>query len=359
MSKFYADTKIFHFHDRLAVVEEGGIPAPIHIRLKTTNKCNHRCSYCCYRNDNLFLSQLMDEKDQIPTGKMAELIDDFSAMGVKAITFSGGGEPLIYPYIHETIEGLVRAGIKVAMLSNGGLLRGATAELLAREATWLRVSMDAVDSEGYAASRRVGKDEFAKVCRNIKDFADIRERKCVLGINLIVTRENNGKVLDFLKMSKDLGVDHVKVSGVVVSTKPQENDQYHLPIYDAVRDQLDIALATLVDENYGVVDLFHKPESKKEMYVKDYKWCPMSRFLIVIAADQNVYTCQDKAYTASGLIGSIKDISFKKLWQSPATAERLKALDPSKECRHHCVANNKNLMLLDYFSADPEHLDFV
>jgi hypothetical protein len=85
----------------------------------------------------------------------------------------------------------------------------------------------------------------------------------------------------------------------------------------------------------------------------------MTHCLTVIGADLNVYTCQDKAYTTGGLLGSIKGRSFRDLWLGDELRQRLRALDPAKDCRHHCVAHGKNLMLLDYLSADEEHLDFV
>ena len=36
--------------------------------------------------------------------KMMEIIEDMGNMSVKAITFSGGGEPLTYPYIDEAVK---------------------------------------------------------------------------------------------------------------------------------------------------------------------------------------------------------------------------------------------------------------
>jgi len=35
---------------------------------------------------------------------MLEILSDFKEMGVKAITFSGGGEPLIYSHIEEVMK---------------------------------------------------------------------------------------------------------------------------------------------------------------------------------------------------------------------------------------------------------------
>jgi len=42
------------------------------------------------------LGEDMDQKDQIPEDKMMEIVEDLVNMGVKAVTFSGGGEPFLY-----------------------------------------------------------------------------------------------------------------------------------------------------------------------------------------------------------------------------------------------------------------------
>ena len=359
MGKVYTNTKIFHFANRLEQLKLGGIPAPIHIRLKPTNRCNHHCSYCCYRNPDLYLSERLREEDRIPWAKMQELINDFAAMGVKAVTFSGGGEPLCYPHIADTIRGLTAAGIKIATLTNGSLLSGEVAELLAHNAVWCRVSMDAADAETYGAIRRVPVTEFDRVCDNLRTFAAIPGRTCVLGINFIVTRENHTDIFTFLRKARQLGADNVKLSGAVVSTKPKRNAAYHASIHAEARTQIDRAIRELSTPDFTIIDKLYEPEDEEGIYEKDFHWCPMIYFMTVIAADQQVYFCHDKAYTENGLLGSLKDTDFKTFWYDPATRVRIKNLDPGTDCCHHCADILKNNMLLDYFESDPDHLEFV
>ena len=359
MSKLYTHTKLFHFTDKLGAIREGRPSAPIHIRLKPYNRCNHRCSYCCYRSPELYLSELMDEADSIPREKMAEIVADLGAMGVRAVTFSGGGEPLCYPYFTETVEGLLAAKVKVAVLTNGSLLRGEAAEVLGRGATWVRISMDAADGETYAAIREVGPKELDKVCANIGEFARIKSEGCELGINFIVTRENHTGLPAFLERMKGLGVDHVKISEAIVSTDPEENRLYTAPILSAVKARIAEATTALQDEGFAIIDKVHDFTQAANKYTKEYAVCPVIQCITVIAADMNVYACHDKAYTRSGLLGSIRDRSFRDLWFSDDLQERLRALDPSGECDHHCADHTKNLMLLEYLGADPLHLDFV
>lgn len=359
MAKLYTDLKILNFDSKLKDMLNGVLSAPIHIRLKPTNRCNHNCYYCCYRNENLYLSELINANEEIPRRKMEGIVTDLKQMGVKAVTFSGGGEPLCYPYLTETIENLLNAKIKIAILTNGSLLKGEIAKVLAQGATWVRISMDAADSMMYAKIRGVGFKEFGKVCDNIYNFAKIKNRNSQLGINFIVTKENYKYIYKFLKLMKRLGADHVKISESIASTKREENKKYHSPFSSSVKKQMARGFSDLAAGNFSIIDKFDDFVDMNNYYEKKYTWCPFIQWLTVIGADMNVYTCHDKAYTKKGKLGSIKDKSFKELWFSNKTKEKLLHLNPSKDCNHHCTQHNKNLMLLDYLDVDRSHLEFV
>jgi MoaA/NifB/PqqE/SkfB family radical SAM enzyme len=290
---------------------------------------------------------------------MKEIIADLSQMGVKAVTLSGGGEPLFYPYIFETIDALTSAGIKVAVLTNGSLLKGRVAEILSEKATWVRISMDAADADNYSKIRKVNLKEFDKVCSNIYEFAKKQKKRYQLGINFIVMRENYEDVYKFLKLMKKLGVNHVKISESVMSVDTEENRKYHFSIIKSVKFQIGTAIKDLCDGSFSIIDKIKDFNRKDDSFNKGYSWCPFIQCLTVIGADLNVYTCQDKAYTKKGSLGTLKGKSFKDFWFSDKNRKKLLALNPRRDCNHHCIQNVKNLMLLEYFGLDKEHLDFV
>jgi len=360
MGKNYSNLKIFHFNSKLKDLVNGTISAPLHVRLKPRNKCNHSCFYCCYRTNKLYLgSELFNEADEIPWSKMEEIISDFKGMGIKAVTFSGGGEPLSYSHIVPTIGQLAQAGIKIATLTNGSFLSGDIADNLSRSASWVRVSMDAADAKTYAKIRSVDMKEFDHVCENMRRFSAIPNKECELGVNFIVSRINYKDTYKFLALMKDLGVDHVKVSECVISTDGDVNKEYFTHILREVKGQIAKAVSSLCDKKFAIIDKFCAFEDDENKYAKQYTQCPMIQSLIVIGADMNVYTCQDKAYTKSGNLGSIKNMSFRELWYHPQTAQRLKGLNPSLECNHHCTQHLKNLELLEYMDVNKQHLEFV
>lgn len=355
MGNIYTKMKIFHFKDKVDSLPKSSpkIMPPVHIRIKPTNICNHNCRYCAYRVENLQLGKDMVIKDSIPREKMLEIVDDLKEMGVKAITFSGGGEPLCYPHIKETVEKLTEYNIKFATLTNGSNLVGDVARLFAENAMWVRISMDGWDDESYTKYRGVKSGEHTKIMNNIKNFKNFNG-KSILGISIIVDKNNASHIYDMINNVKNAGADSVKVSPCIVSNNGSENNNYHMPIFDVVKEQIKKAKS----ENDSKFEIFDSYHTQLESFKKDYDWCPYMQVLPVIGADCNIYPCQDKAYNLDeGLIGTIKDKSFKDYWYGDKT--NFFKINPIKVCNHHCVANEKNQMILEYLDADKDHLDFV
>ena len=82
----YSNLKIFDHIDQLnQVVKEGKRVAPIYIRIKPTNYCNHRCYYCSYADQELGLRDSVKMQDQISWEKMQEIIQDMKERQIRVI----------------------------------------------------------------------------------------------------------------------------------------------------------------------------------------------------------------------------------------------------------------------------------
>lgn len=356
MGLLYTKMKIFHFKEKVDSLPPScdTILPPVQIRIKPTNICCHNCRYCAYRVEGLQLGRDMVKTDYIPREKMLEIIDDCAEMGVKSVTFSGGGEPFCYPYLEECAERLSRTSVKFASLTNGSRLRDGAAAVFAHHATWVRISIDGWDDESYSRYRGVSLGEFSRVMGNMENFKKLGGR-CYLGVSLIVDRHNAPHVHDLIGRLKDTGADSVKVSPCIISNDGAENNAYHKTVFAAVKEQTALAAADFAGESFEIYDSYHELDEK---FRKDYDWCPYQQVLPVIGADLNVYPCQDKAYNLDeALMGSIRERSLSDFWFSDKRV--FFKIIPSAVCNHHCVANEKNRMLLEYLSADREHLSFV
>lgn len=356
MGLIYTNMKIFHFKDKIDSLsrENKKVLPPIHIRIKPTNACNHNCRYCAYRVDGLQLGKDMNAGDYIPKDKILEIIRDLADMSVKAVTFSGGGEPFCYPYLEEAAEELSKKDIAFSCLTNGSRLSGNVARLFALKATWLRISIDGWDGPSYSSYRGVDRSEFGRVMKNMENFKKARGR-CHLGVSIIVDRKNHSHIYGLIKNLKAVGADSVKISPCIISNSGKKNNSYHRPIFGTVKKEVSKAVRNLADNNFSISDSYHKLDEKFE---KNYKWCPYLQILPVIGADLGVYSCQDKAYNRNnGLIGYIKNRRFRDFWFSGKN--KFFKINPSIDCSHHCVANGKNALLAEYLEADEAHLSFV
>jgi MoaA/NifB/PqqE/SkfB family radical SAM enzyme len=356
MKLLYTKFKIFQFQEKIDSLPKDidHILPPIHIRIKPTNACAHNCWYCSYRLDGMQLGKDMDAKDLIPKDKIFEIIDDIIEMKVKAVTFSGGGDPFYYPYFLDTVRKLALSPVQFAALHNGAMLRGELAEIFAHRATWLRISIDGWDNKSYSEYRGIGEGEFDKVIKNLEHFNKLGG-KCYLGMSFIIDKKNAAHVFSFIKRMKDIGVQSVKVSACIVDDDVQINNKYHQDISEDVKHQINKAMDALADGSFEVYDAYHELD---ERFKKDYTWCPYLQINPVIGADLNIYPCHDKAYNlGNGVIGSCKNQRFKDYWFSDKN--NFFMTNPSIHCNHHCMANRTNKMLFEYLDTDKTHGAFV
>lgn len=349
----YSNLKIFAHAYALNDIGAGKRIAPIYIRIKPTNCCNHKCYYCSYADSELGLRNSVRYQDQIPWEKMQEIISDISDMGVKAVTFSGGGEPLVYPYIVETMQKILDSGIDLSVITNGQLLKGDRAKVLTN-AKWVRISFDSADAGTYARIRKLPQEAFGEVCDNIHRFSKIKKEGCELGVNFVINHENAHQVYAMAEMVKELGANHIKYTARVT----KDLFQYHEPFRQDAIEQIHRA-EELNGGGFRVINKYEGDFDSALVFHRCYEKCYVNRIFTVIAADSKVYFCHDKAYVKEGVVGDLKNQSFKDLWFSQEIVKRYQEFNPQKECNHHCVYDDRNGLLNTFYSLDRNHINFI
>lgn len=362
----YNISKLAFHKDKLDSLKKCVISAPVYVRVKPTNKCNHRCFYCSYVPGNdCPVSEIINFLDEIPREKMMEILKDFKEIGVKAITFSGGGEPLIYPHIEEAMQLALDYGIDLSIITNGQELKGRKAEILAKS-KWVRISSGEIDAKTFNEVRKRPEEWFYELADNIKNFAKIKNSECELGINFVVTDKNAPRIYEAAKYFKSLGVNHVKFTPVYMKTGYFE---YHAPMIDSVLEQIKRAREELEDENFKIYDTYKNDFELTSKDERKYEKCFIMQIVPVIGADSVVYFCHDKTYTKNGALGSLKARSFKDLWFSEEAGRIFDTINPKFACRHHCTYDSRNLLaqeILDNFDSidnfkpeDEKHMNFI
>jgi len=158
--------------------------SPVHVQWLPTNQCNLRCPFCSCAK--------ADRSAQMGTQTAKAVIDELAGMGAKAVTITGGGEPLCHPDLDAMIDRFMYRGIAVGLVTNGLLLKKMSPVALDC-LTWCRVSHGdcRVLSENYARdlsavvtdhpdvdwafSYVVGKEPKLEEVRRVVEFANAHD----------------------------------------------------------------------------------------------------------------------------------------------------------------------------------------
>jgi MoaA/NifB/PqqE/SkfB family radical SAM enzyme len=108
-------TKLLKHMDRLIDLQEGKRPKPVMFHMSPCNPCNLTCSFCCFANRAM--------KEMLTVEQMKSAIDQFHALGVTGMEFTGGGEPTLHPNLDEIIEYAYNKGLKMGICTNGSKLK--------------------------------------------------------------------------------------------------------------------------------------------------------------------------------------------------------------------------------------------
>lgn len=335
----YSSFKVFKHPTKIHALETGVVTAPLCVRIKPINACNHRCSWCVYNPDVAEMHENCNRRDVIPYGKIHEILSDLKSIGTRAVILSGGGEPLIHPDTQKILADLIMQGFDWAVITNGqGVLKHW--ELL-KHSEWIRISVDYWDGYSFAKSRGLDSRRFNEIFDGI---SILKETLCDVGINFVVTKDNFLSVYDAAMLFYGAGASNIRFSPVWVNNF----QEYHKEIESLVLSGIKAAKEQLGDFVYSTYAL------DDQLDYRGYNRCPMSQVVPSIGADLGVYRCHNTSYTDHGFIGSLRNQSFVDLWFSDETKERLLSYDPSKHCNHQCANDKRNKNINEYLSASDD-----
>lgn len=95
---------------------EGKIIPPINIEISPSGKCDASCTWCFYRQENNKIKGL--DGKLFRESRMEGLVEEFSGMGVKSISWTGGGEPSLHPSFSKFVEWVHWTGLKQGLFTN-------------------------------------------------------------------------------------------------------------------------------------------------------------------------------------------------------------------------------------------------
>ena len=147
------------------------------------DECNLYCKHC-------YLNASQNGEHVLPLDLVKRTIDEAHDLGIKSVQFSGG-EPLLYPHIHEVLRSTKGKHFNVALSTNGTLIDDKTTELLAEINAFIVASID-----GPAAYHDMFRGKKGSFARSEEGVARLVEFGVVTKIVTTVC-ESNFKYIDW------------------------------------------------------------------------------------------------------------------------------------------------------------------
>ena len=332
--------------------ETGDTSGPVTVKIDLTNVCNHDCPGC------IDYELIKDDNNTLSLELLESLLKDLKKVGVKGINYTGGGEPTVHPEFTEIIKLTHNLGFEIGLICNGSRFHRLPMEELLPMMTWVRISLDAFDSETHKRTHGT-KANFKLTVDNIKMLTSLKKKiKCdtTIGVGYITNQfpDMDRQIDKFIEVCKDAEVDYAQLRpsfGFLYDYKSITKLEWQ----DTFRDLKDTQT-----ENFKVFideDKFEKILNKETD--RSYSVCHAQSFKSTsITATGDVYICCSLSGNPHGHVGNIKKEDFITIWNSDERQETLKKLDVSK-CPALCVGDNLNEFLDKLTKQDGMHKNFL
>jgi len=176
------------------MAEPRDVAPPRMVFWETTNACNLTCAHC-----RRGAPSDVPSPAELSTAEATSLIDDIAALGARVLVLSGG-EPLLRNDILRLASHAARAGLQVALATNGTLLDQRTAEAI-RHSGVARVSVSIDAAEPAEHDRFRGRQgAFAAALRGMTSLWDAG---VPFQVNFSVTRST----IEHLERVHDLALE--------------------------------------------------------------------------------------------------------------------------------------------------------
>jgi len=345
MPNEYSPYKAAHHVSKILDLREGRLIYPTQLQIDLTNLCNHHCIYCF----STFTISNGCGNQTIPKQTMFKLLDDAASLKVKAIHYTGGGEPFLHRDIYPILEKTIVNNLEFGMVTNGTLIDFTKSELLKKMA-WIRISVDAVDAETYRKLR--GVNEFDFIIKKIKEFK-VQCPDTILGLSFVINPTNHFQIVEFAEMGKKLGVDNVRFS---IAWYPHCETDYNMK---EIAEFMERAEA-IQSDSFRVFNLTKGRLGNLTLEGKDYHSCGYQHFTTVVGADSKMYPCCTMKYIKEACFGSLSEESFNEIWTGAKRRAWIYGDHMKNVCtKHICWMEEKNKFIGYLIEKEPKHVDFI
>ena len=210
---------------------------------------------------------------------LMEVTQDFIDLGVKAINWTGGGEPTVNPGLADAIKLAGSAGIRMGIFTNGTLLhKWNLMETMVDNMTWVRFSIDAGTKETYNSIRRAKPNQdWDRMVENLTSLIEINKNKgnkIDIGVGFVITPDTYKEIVDFAKFFSQFDLTYCQFKPEIVNREREdgvqrEQDFWNNQVEPLLKEAKEILGDKFQINGYKMQDL----EDDPELYGRTYKKC--------------------------------------------------------------------------------------
>lgn len=353
---FIAPSKVLQHVDRLAAWKLGKKPAPVTVEWDLSNRCYLGCEACHFahthtrgpwvRQSRVLPMAYEQTGDLADTPLVERALGEMASAGVRGIVWSGGGEPTTHPDWPAIIEWAAQAGLEQGMYTAGGLLTPDSGAWLAQRATWVVVSLDAIDAATYAEEKRCPAHLFDKACAGIQALVG---HKATVGVSFLLHEENWGQVVTMRRLALGLGASYVTFRPRI-DTRPDKPN-----VITSDRSWISAALPLLrrIAAESKVECSPERFEQYRDWTSHGYSTCHGIKVNATVTPDGRVWVCLQRRGVQGSMVGDLRQESFESVWDRHPGVWR-----DFEGCRAMCRLHLVNQALVPVFEPR-QHTAFV
>ena len=344
----FTDDKILCHPERLSEWYVNGDTRPVTYELDITNACTHHCPYCVGFYDK------EGHRESLNIEEIKDIINQISGFCGKAVTFTGGGDPACNSALSESVEYAKVKGLDVGIITNGSLLHRTNMELLVKNCSWIRVSLDAGGPAQYKRVHGMDEGEFKKVLMNISLLTEAKRAvfsDVTIGVGYL-TPGPEEDMRECALLCRDLGVDYVQFRPMLklyddTGGTPQDESDI-IQVIESISEEFN-------HNGFQVLCSKHKYEGLDKG--RQYGRCYGHHFTAVIAADKKLYLCCHLRGVEKYCIGDLKNNTLQEIWASDHRKEVYENLDLG-DCPLFCRCDSFNKILWN-IKRKRKHINFL
>lgn len=346
--KIFNTDKLAYHGDRVHKWQNGGNPPPVTVELDMIGACNSNCPRCAGG----------EHSGIIGDDRVLRLIDELSDIGVRGLTFTGGGEPTLHKGLATAIDRTFTHGIDVGLITNGLIMQEPLMQTAIRCCQWIRVSLDAGSAPDYKESHGGDEEAFRNVCQTIDRLSNEKKKvgsSCTIGVGYLIDDSSISGMFNATTLAKILGADYVQfrpyhLDGWWNGPEDLDIERYRSEYRHCQKEEID---------GFSVLESSPKFEKLKTGDIsRHYRFCHGQQFCATICATGDVTLCCHTRGRAEFTLGNINEQSFAKIWDGDKRQKVLEKLNMAVDCPPLCRCDGIN-DILEGLSKNRPHKSFL